>query len=132
MEIIKYRGISLSIWDIEDNNEGDTATKNFINTKALLYVVDSSNRPGITNIKDHFNTLMRHESLNRIPLGVALNTKDLLSSDPLSTDEIIVELDLSVLEQRWCVQPMNAINGDGLYEAFDWICKLKNMNDKKP
>ena len=127
MENIKLKGMHFSIWDIKDNNEGGTSTKNFINTKALVYVVDSSNRRGISDIKDHFKNLMENESLRRVPLVVALNKKDLLSSDPLSTDDIIGGLGLESLEQRWCVQPMNAVSGEGLYEAFDWICKLKEI-----
>ena len=93
----------------------------------MIYVIDASDRRGFDNIVQDFNLLMSHKSLKTIPLVIALNKIDLLSSDPLTTDEVVRGLGLRGLGQRWVVQPTNAVAGDGLCEVFDWICKLKEI-----
>jgi ADP-ribosylation factor-like protein 6 len=72
-------------------------------------------------VKDELTTLLEHPDLGRAaPLLLLANKKDLPSA--LSPAEIAQALQLEDIRQRpWHIAPSDALSGDGLGRAVDWL-----------
>lgn len=65
---------------------------------AIIFVVDASDRDAMSVAKDELHSLLKHETLNTMPLLVLANKSDL--REKLSVDEIIDALDLKKIVHR--------------------------------
>ncbi|CRK86975.1 CLUMA_CG000788, isoform A [Clunio marinus] len=94
----------------------------FENTDVLIFVVDSSDRKRMGESTDEFNELLKDEKLRSVPILVLANKQDLTSA--LKSSEVAELIGLVKMKDRdWQIQACSAIDGAGLQEAMDWICK---------
>jgi len=71
---------------------------------------------------DEFNELLKDEKLKNVPILVMANKQDLANS--LKASEVAELIGLVQLKERdWQIQACSALDGSGLQEAMDWICK---------
>lgn len=65
---------------------------------AIIFVVDAADRDAMDVAKDELHSLLKHETLDGIPLLVLANKSDL--REKLSVDEVIDALDLKKIVHR--------------------------------
>lgn len=124
VESIKHQNKCFSIWDITANPKRPTVmTQHFGNVKAIIYVIDSSDRDKTSELKEQFEKITNHELLKHVPMIIALNKQD--CNKPIGSSEINDILSLHHMNRKWWhVQPTCAASGEGLKDCFDWICGL--------
>jgi ADP-ribosylation factor-like protein 3 len=84
--------------------------------------VDSSDRKRMGESTGEFNELLKDEKLKSVPIIVLANKQDLSSS--MKSSEVAELIGLVKLKDRdWQIQACSALEGTGLQEAMDWICK---------
>ena len=84
--------------------------------------VDSSDRNRMSESTGEFNELLKDEKLKNVPIIVLANKQDLSSA--MSASEISELIGLVRLKDRdWQIQACSALEGTGLQDAMDWICK---------
>lgn len=100
-------------------------------SEALVYVVDSSDRVRIDESKFELHELLQSRHLTRVPLIVVANKQD--EESAMATDEIIVELELTTIENRdWSIHATSAHKGTGVKATFiDTVEKIKAFRHYK-
>lgn len=84
--------------------------------------VDSSDRKRMSESTGEFNELLKDEKLKSVPIIVLANKQDL--SNSMKAAEVAELIGLVKLKDRdWQIQACSALEGTGLQEAMDWICK---------
>lgn len=84
--------------------------------------VDSSDRKRMSESTDEFNELLKDEKLKSVPILVLANKQDLTSA--LKSSEVAELIGLVKLKDRdWQIQACSALDGSGLKEAMEWLCK---------
>ncbi|CAG7848796.1 ADP-ribosylation factor [Serendipita indica DSM 11827] len=124
LEIVSYSESTFAVWDM---NVGGThsGTRSLMQTfaagtKAIIFVVDSTNTERIADAKEQLDQLLSIKELNNTPLLIFANKQDLPRA--LSTSQLIDKLGLFALHNRkWNIQASSATYGDGLYEGFEWV-----------
>lgn len=84
--------------------------------------VDSSDRTRMSDSTSEFNELLKDEKLKNVPILVLANKQDLPNA--MKSSEVAELIGLVKLKDRdWQIQACSALEGTGLTEAIDWICK---------
>ena len=89
--------------------------------RALIYVIDSSDRDRIMDAKEELDRMLREEEMENAALLVLANKQDLPNA--MTAAEIQEKLELQKLHRMWFVQSTVAPTGDGLYEGLDWLSR---------
>ncbi|KAG5673728.1 hypothetical protein PVAND_003748 [Polypedilum vanderplanki] len=120
---IQSNNLNLNVWDLGGNSKIRPYWKNYFeNTDVLIFVVDSSDRKRMAESTSEFNELLKDEKLQNVPIIVLANKQDLNSSMKASEVAEIIGL-VKLKDREWQIQACSAIDGTGLKEAMDWICK---------
>eukprot|EP01013_Petalomonas_cantuscygni_P011522 TRINITY_DN2499_c0_g1_i2.p1 TRINITY_DN2499_c0_g1~~TRINITY_DN2499_c0_g1_i2.p1 ORF type:complete len:181 (+),score=28.22 TRINITY_DN2499_c0_g1_i2:202-744(+) len=122
VETIRYNNVKFQVWDLG----GQTSIRPYwrcyySNTDAIIYVVDSADRERIGIAREELIAMLEEQELANTILLVLANKQDMPNAmGPL---EITERLGLTHLRNRvWHIAGTNAITGDGLCEALDWLC----------
>ncbi|OZJ06746.1 hypothetical protein BZG36_00289 [Bifiguratus adelaidae] len=121
VEEISYKNIKFLMWDIGGQESLRPSWKTYYaDTKAVIMVIDSSDRPRLHIAKAELHSMMESESLSLASLLIFANKQDVPTA--LSAAQISDALALTSLKDRqWHIQACSALNGDGLFEGLDWI-----------
>ncbi|KHJ88438.1 ADP-ribosylation factor family protein [Oesophagostomum dentatum] len=121
VETVKYRDVAFTIWDIGGNQRVRHIWKHYyVNVKAVIFVVDSSDHKQITEALEEVLDLMEVPELKGTTLLVLANKQDLEGC--MNSEEITAELKLhSIKDREWHVQPSSGISGEGLMSAIEWL-----------
>ncbi len=123
--------LNFTLWDVSVSAK-DTIRplwRHFlVNTDAVMFVVDSSDRDGIRQARNTLHELFSDNAGDdglTIPgeciLLVLANKQDLPNS--MNAVEMADKLSLHDLKQhKWLIQPACALTGEGLFEGFHWVC----------
>ncbi|XP_041638022.1 ADP-ribosylation factor-like protein 11 isoform X2 [Cheilinus undulatus] len=116
--------MSLTVWDIGGQQSMRQNWRYFLDDcKALVFVVDSSDRSRMPEAQKALKKVLKDERLRGVPLMVLANKKDLPNS--MTIREISNQLDLPNHSERlWEVQACSALKGLGLKQAFISVHKL--------
>ncbi|KAK8476585.1 hypothetical protein V6N11_008344 [Hibiscus sabdariffa] len=117
VESIQYKNICFDVWDIGGES------------KALIFVVDSSDRQRISEARKELHWALADNELANAAVLVLANKQDLPDAMPAS--QIADKLGLHCLGQRpWFIQNVSAYTGQGLYEGLHWLSdNIPNMED---
>ena len=121
VETVTYKNISFTVWDIG----GQDKIRNlwrvyFSGSQAIIFVIDSSDRERIGEVKTELFRLLGEDELEHVQLLLFANKQDLPNA--MSTTEIMEKLGLNELKNRaWFVQSACATKGEGLNEGLDWL-----------
>ncbi|XP_067132922.1 ADP-ribosylation factor-like protein 3 [Centruroides vittatus] len=126
---VQSEGFKLNVWDIGGQRKIRPYWRNYFeNTDVLIYVIDSADRKRFEETGVELGELLAEEKLVGVPLLVFANKQDLFNSAAAS--ELAEGLNLPAIRDRaWQIQACSAINGEGLKEGLDWVCK--NIKRKK-
>ncbi|KAL5562432.1 hypothetical protein UlMin_032179 [Ulmus minor] len=122
VESIEYKTVSFSVWDVGGQDKIRPLWKHyFLNTKGIIFVVDSSDRERISDARQELNRILNeNDELSNATLLVFANKQDLPNA--MSSGEMADKLGLHLLpHRRWYIQNTSATSGEGLYEGLEWL-----------
>ncbi|KAJ3184839.1 hypothetical protein HDU85_001518 [Gaertneriomyces sp. JEL0708] len=121
VEQFKYRNINCMMWDIGGQDSlRQTWSMYFTNAKAVILVIDSTDKARLHLSREELHRMMEHEQLRKAVLLVFANKQDIKGA--MHAASISNQLGLSTLKDRqWHIQACSAITGDGLNEGMDWL-----------
>jgi len=121
VETVENENISFTVWDVGGQDKIRPLWRHYyVNTRALIFVVDSNDRERVDEAKQELWRLLDEDELRDAILLVFANKQDL--PDAMSTTEITDKLGLhNITNRKWYIQATCAPNGDGLYEGLDWL-----------
>eukprot|EP01097_Dermamoeba_algensis_P011397 TRINITY_DN8824_c0_g1_i1.p1 TRINITY_DN8824_c0_g1~~TRINITY_DN8824_c0_g1_i1.p1 ORF type:complete len:182 (-),score=14.63 TRINITY_DN8824_c0_g1_i1:839-1351(-) len=104
VEELVYKNLRFVIWDIGGQESSRLAWEAYFpSAKAVIMVIDSSDKERISIVRDELDKLINHESLRGAMLLVFANKQDLKGS--LSSAELSDILKLhSIKERPWHIQ----------------------------
>lgn len=121
VETVQYKNIKFQVWDLG----GQTSIRPYwrcyyADTKAVVYVVDSSDRERLEINKVELLAMLAEEELVDAKLLVFANKQD--QPDAMTPAEVSEGLGLDTLKGRqWSIHKSCAIKGEGLEEGLDWL-----------
>mmetsp|Transcript_3951 Transcript_3951/g.10218 ORF Transcript_3951/g.10218 Transcript_3951/m.10218 type:complete len:181 (-) Transcript_3951:186-728(-) len=121
VEEVCHRNIRFQVWDLGGQERLRKAWGTYyINTQAVILVVDSTDRESIPTVKEELATITAHEDLTGAILLILANKQD--AEGAMSAAEVSTALALHANKQHdWQIQACSALTGSGLYEGLDWI-----------
>ncbi|KAH8310413.1 hypothetical protein KR044_001213, partial [Drosophila immigrans] len=116
-------GFKLNVWDIGGQWKIRPYWKNyFANTDVLIYVIDCTDRSRFKEAGSELFEMLMDNRLKTVPLLVFANKQDL--PDAMTASEVAEKLGLVQLQERtWEIKACTAVDGTGLKEGMDWVCK---------
>lgn len=123
VETVEFNLITMVIWDIGGRDRIRSLYKHYYrDTNAVVFVIDSLDKDRIQEVKEEIHKMNEDELLKDVPFLIFANKQDLPNC--MNVTEIFEKLNLYDLKVRkWHLQQCSAINGDGLIEGFNWVCK---------
>ncbi|KAM9454072.1 ADP-ribosylation factor-like protein 11 [Clarias gariepinus] len=114
----------LTIWDVGGQGSLRPNWRYYLEgCKALVFVVDASDRTRIDEAKMALKNILSDHNLEAVPLMVLANKTDIPNS--MDLNEVCQELDLvSYTDRVWEIQACSALKGLGLTQAFLTVAKL--------
>jgi small GTP-binding protein len=128
VETVTHKNLSFTIWDIGGQDKiRKLWNYYFLNTTALIYVVDSNDRERLEEAADELWRILNDDEMIGKPVLVLANKQDLLHS--ISVSEMMESLRLMTCKSRpWYIQATSAKSGEGIYEGMEWLCKECSKN----
>ncbi|CAO1626777.1 unnamed protein product [Jaminaea pallidilutea] len=121
VETLAYKNVKFQVWDLG----GQTSIRPYWRcyyggTKAVIYVIDSSDHARLALSKSELHSLLNEDELKSAKLLVFANKQDVQGA--ASPAEITEQLGLTKLKDReWTIVKSVAIKGEGLDEGMDWL-----------
>merc|ERR1711934_591956 len=123
VEQVEYKNINFTAWDVGGQDKIRKLWRYYYqNTQGLIFVVDSSDRDRIEDVREELTKMLHEDEMRDAALLVFANKQDLPNS--MSAAEITEKLGLQSMRNRqWFIQSTCATTGDGLYEGLDWMSR---------
>ncbi|KYR02675.1 ADP-ribosylation factor [Tieghemostelium lacteum] len=124
VETVSYKNnLDFTVWDVGGQNKIRVLWRHYYqNSSAIIFVLDSADRERISEAKDEIDGLLDEDSLRGAPLLILANKQDIPTA--LSIAEISEQLNLyTIKDRKWFIQSTSAINGQGIYEGFEFVSK---------
>lgn len=127
-EVVKYKNIEFKIWDLAGQDNFRKYWKSYYQgTKAIIYVVDSSDKDRIQQSKIEFDNVINEDSLKGVPIAVFANKSDI--KDSMTPNEISEVLQLNSIKDRsFSIFKTSATKEFGIKEGMNWIVDIINQN----
>lgn len=122
VETVEHRNLNFTIWDVGGDPKLRPLWRHYyLNTQALVFVVDSADADRLEESYDELSMLMSEKQLKDAVLLIFANKQDLPNA--LSIDAVTERLALHRLcyGRSWLIQPCNAKSGEGLWEGLEWL-----------
>ncbi|XP_063962539.1 E3 ubiquitin-protein ligase TRIM23-like [Lytechinus pictus] len=122
VETVEYKNLNFTIWDVGGDTKLRPLWKHYyLNTQALLFVVDSTDGDRLDEAYDELAILMSEKQLRDALLLVFANKQD--QPNALNLDTISDRLCLNKLccGRSWFIQPCDALSGAGLWDGLEWL-----------
>lgn len=95
----------------------------------VIFVVDSSDRDRMLDVKFQLEQVLREEELRGRPLLVLANKQD--QPDALSKSQLATALGLHMICGRaWSIEGCCTTTGSGMYEGLDWLAGAVDASQK--
>ncbi|XP_030852524.1 E3 ubiquitin-protein ligase TRIM23 [Strongylocentrotus purpuratus] len=122
VETVEYKNLNFTIWDVGGDTKLRPLWKHYyLNTQALIFVVDSTDGDRLDEAYDELAILMSEKQLRDALLLVFANKQD--SPNAVNLDTISDRLCLNKLccGRSWFIQPCDALSGAGLWDGLEWL-----------
>jgi small GTP-binding protein len=121
VEEISHNNVKFQAWDLGGQETMRSVWDvYYINTDAIIYVIDSADVDSYEESKVEFLKLMQHEELKLSTILIYANKQDLDSAKPISDLVSIYGLD-KIKDKVWHIQPCSAKTGEGLMAGLKWL-----------
>lgn len=123
VETVEFKNIRFTVWDVGGQKRIRSLWSHyFVNTSAVIFVLDSADGDRIEEAAQELHSMMENDELKNAVLLVLANKQDLPNA--LSISEISERLEMQKLKQRWHIHSTCATQGNGLYEALDYLREM--------
>jgi len=130
VETLEYKNIAFTVWDVGGQEKLRALWRHyFASTQALIFVVDSSDRPRLEEAATELHRLIKEEELHNSLLLVFANNPDLPGACNAAEISELMKLYPPYISRSCYIQSCCATSGDGLHEGLDWLSS--NMPDDK-
>lgn len=128
MKRVQHGHVTLKCWDIGGQPRFRSMWERYCRgVNAIVFIVDIADIPLIPQARDELHSLLKHQSLNGIPLLVLGNKSDL--PEKMTVDELIDELDLSSIQGREvCCYGISAKEETNLKAVIQFLMKWATRN----
>ena len=119
-ESIQHKNFKLNVWDVAGQDSLRSLWKHYYqNTKAVIFVVDSSDKKRIGLAKDELHKIISDEELKDSCLLLLSNKMDL---NIMSVDEVMMSMDFDKIKNpRKKIMGVCGLKGEGLTQALNWL-----------
>jgi len=124
VETVEYKNLKFTIWDVGGQPKLRPLWKHYyLNTQAVIYVIDSSDESRLTESHDELVKLISEKELREASLLIFLNKQD--ESSSVTIEEITEKFALYKLfcGRSWHIQACDAVSGTGLTDGLDWLSR---------
>ena len=121
VEEITYNNATFQAWDLG----GQESTRSlwdvyYMNTDAVVYVIDSQDDEYFEESKEQFHKLLEHPSLKSSLILIFANKQDLQGAK--TVNKIIQDYELDKIKSHiWHIQSCSALKGEGLVTGIKWL-----------
>ena len=121
VEEITYNNATFQAWDLG----GQESTRSlwdvyYMNTDAVVYVIDSQDDEYFEESKAQFHKLLAHPSLKSSLILIFANKQDLQGAK--TVNKIIQDYELDKIKSHiWHIQSCSALKGEGLVTGIKWL-----------
>ena len=121
VEELKYNNISIQAWDLGGQESARSFwDAYFINTDAVIFVIDSQDTEYSEESKEEFKKLLTNSKLNNAIILIFANKQDLLGAKNIN--QLIEEYEFNKIKNHiWKIQPCSAVKGEGLLDGLKWL-----------
>jgi small GTP-binding protein len=127
VETVVMNNINFTMWDTGGRVK-HLAKKFYEGCEVFIVVIDSNDKERIPEIKNEIVSDLKNENLKDSLILFLANKQDIPGA--LKPTEIVELLDLNKIEQNWSIQPISAMEGTGIKEAFDWVSEYLSKRRK--
>jgi len=122
VETIEYKNLRFNVWDIGGQPKLRPLWKHyFLNTQAVVFVVDSSNKQRLPEASIELAKLVVEKELKDAALLILANKQDKEGSEGVETVTEALGASKLCCGHSWHLQACSAQTGAGLYQALDWL-----------
>lgn len=131
---IETSGVILNFWDLGGQKELQLLwDKYFLEAHCIIWVVDSSDRARLSQSVEAFNSIIRNELLNNLPLIFVINKQDIPNAMHPSEIAHAFRSSLDQIgDRRFISIPASALRGTGIHESINWIGEQVKLSPKPP
>ena len=121
MEELIYNNVKFQAWDLG----GQESTRSvwdvyYMNTDAVVYVVDSQDDEYFEESKSQFYKLLANPALKNSTILIFANKQDL--PEAKDANKIINDYEFyKIKDHVWHIQPCSALKGEGLITGIKWL-----------
>ena len=121
VEELSYNNVKFQAWDLG----GQESTRSvwdvyYMNTDAIVYVIDSQNDEYFEESKAQFYKLLSHPNLKSATVLIFANKQDLPGAK--SVDKLIQDYEFHKIKSHiWHIQSCSALKGEGLITGIKWL-----------
>ncbi len=121
VEELSYNNVKFQAWDLG----GQESTRSvwdvyYMNTDAIVYVIDSQNDEYFEESKAQFYKLLSHPNLKSATVLIFANKQDLPGAK--SVDKLIQDYEFHKIKYHiWHIQSCSALKGEGLITGIKWL-----------
>lgn len=124
VETIEHKSMKFTIWDVGGLQKLRPLWRHYyLNTQAVIFVVDSSNKERINEAHEELAKLIAEKRLKDALILVFANKQDVGHS--MTVEELSERLGLHKLccGRSWNILGCDAHSGKGLHEGLDWMTR---------
>ncbi|KXJ17535.1 E3 ubiquitin-protein ligase TRIM23 [Exaiptasia diaphana] len=124
VETIEHKSLKFTIWDVGGLQKLRPLWRHYyLNTQAIIFVIDSSNVERLSEAQDELSKLMAEKRLRDALLLILANKQDLPAA--LSVESLTERLSLHKLccGRSWNIVACDAHSLSGLHEGLDWLAR---------
>jgi ADP-ribosylation factor protein 1 len=118
--------VRMTVWDVGGQDKIRKLWRHyFLNTDAVVFVVDSSDRDRIHEARAELDSIMNSDEIRHTckALLIYANKQDLPNT--MTSADVVEKMGLNHYRQvEWYIQPSVATSGEGIYEGIDWMTRV--------
>jgi ADP-ribosylation factor-like protein 6 len=123
-ELFLACSISFTVWDMSGQGRYRNLWEHYYeDIEAVIFVVDSSDKLRMSVAQEELKTLLTHRKIQdrNIPILLLANKMDIRGSLTAIQCSKAMDLDLLAKDRSYHICSTNALTGDGLEEAVQWL-----------
>jgi len=130
VEELTYNNVKFQAWDLG----GQESTRSvwdvyYMNTDAVVYVVDSQDDEYFEESKSQFHKLIANPALKNATILIFANKQDLPGAK--DTNKLIQDYEFfKIKDHIWHIQPCSALKGEGLVTGIKWLSEQLTFRGK--
>ncbi|KAK2191896.1 hypothetical protein NP493_43g05060 [Ridgeia piscesae] len=122
VETVEFKNLKFTFWDVGGQKKLRPLWKHYyLNTQALVFVVDSSDRDRMNEAFNELAKLLQEKELQGASLLIFANKQDV--EQCLSLEEMVEQFNLFKLccNRCWHIQACDTSTGAGLFDGLEWL-----------